>query len=142
MPRTANTDPFFDLMLLTGTSGGALYNDGGVLVVRDCYGSNNTAPFGASARMAMGSAYTFTNTPFLRDDELLYVRGCGGCHVAVSKCNGVWWLGFFWSCYFFFGEQKWRKYFLIFRFFLCPFFAFRQHNNKWFGLAGTRKAPK
>ena len=31
-----------------GTSGGALYNDGGVLVVRDCYGSNNTAPFGVS----------------------------------------------------------------------------------------------
>ena len=112
-------------MLLTGTSGGALYNDGGVLVVRDCYGSNNTAPFGASARMAMGSAYTFTNTPFLRDDELLYVRGCGVAMWLFQNATvfGGW--GFFLVVLFFFGEQKWQKYFLIFRVFLCPFFFFR-----------------
>jgi hypothetical protein len=122
-----------------------LYNDGGVLVVRDCYGSNNTAPFGASARMAMGSAYTFTNTPFLRDDELLYVRGCGGAMWLFQNATvfGGW--GFFLVVLFFFGEQKWQKYFLIFFdffFVLFSFSAFRQHNNKWFGLAGTRKAPK
>jgi hypothetical protein len=35
-------------------------------------GNNNTAVFGSSARMAMGSEFTFTNTPFLRNDELLY----------------------------------------------------------------------
>jgi len=93
--------------------------------VRDCYGSNNTAPFGASARMAMGSAYTFTNTPFLRDDELLYVRGCGGAMWLFQNATvfGGW--VFFLVVFFFFGEQKWQKYFLIFRFFLCPFYFFR-----------------
>ena len=115
---------FFDLMLLTGTSGGALYNDGGVLVVRDCYGSNNTAPFGASARMAMGSAYTFTNTPFLRDDELLYVRRWWWCHVAVSKCNGVWWLGFFFGRVIFFWRTKMAKIFSDFSIFSLSFFFF------------------
>ena len=52
------------------TNGGALFNGGGDVVVRDSWGLNNTARFGASARMTMSASFVFTNSPFLRDDEV------------------------------------------------------------------------
>lgn len=53
------------------SSGGAIFSQGD-LVVRDSTGWNNTARMGQSARVGMGSAFSFTNTPFLREDTLLY----------------------------------------------------------------------
>jgi hypothetical protein len=52
------------------TNGGALFNGGGDVVVRDSWGLNNSARFGSSARMAMSASFVFTNSPFLRDDEV------------------------------------------------------------------------
>ena len=65
------------------SSGGAIYSLGD-LVVRDSTGWNNTARMGPSARVGMAGAFTFTNTPFLREDTLLYPDSAELTHATSS----------------------------------------------------------